>query len=113
MMDYEASAKILKVLSDPNRLKIIDILSCGERCICDLLEFFDLTQPTLSHHMKVLMDVGLVNMRKEGQWNYYSLDNVKSKDTIEIIEKTFYNTKDCICYEIEDIKCEEVLITNK
>ena len=50
---YEKNSKILKALSDPNRLKIIDILSCGERCACEILEHFDFTQPTLSHHMKV------------------------------------------------------------
>ena len=61
-MNYEENAKIIKALSDPNRLKIIDILSCGEKCACDILEHFDFTQPTLSHHMKVLMDCGLVKM---------------------------------------------------
>ena len=56
--NYEENAKIIKALSDPSRLKIIDILSCGEKCACDILEHFDFTQPTLSHHMKVLMDCG-------------------------------------------------------
>ena len=69
--NYEANAKIFKALGDPNRLKIIDILSCGEKCACDLLESFDFTQPTLSHHMKVLIDCGLVLSRKEGIFNHF------------------------------------------
>ena len=64
--DYNANARIIKALSDPSRLKIVDILSCGEMCACDILEHFDFTQPTLSHHMKVLMECGIVECRKEG-----------------------------------------------
>lgn len=71
---YEKNAKILKALSDPNRLKIIDLLSCGEKCGCEILESFHFTQPTLSHHMKVLIDCGLVEARKDGIWNLYKLD---------------------------------------
>ncbi|MGU3670530.1 As(III)-sensing metalloregulatory transcriptional repressor ArsR, partial [Staphylococcus saprophyticus] len=51
-MSYQELATILKVLSDPSRLEIIDLLSCGELCACDLLEHFQFSQPTLSHHMK-------------------------------------------------------------
>ena len=104
MIDYEANAKILKVISDATRLKIVDILSCGERCICDLLEFFDLTQPTISHHMKVLMDAGLVNMRKEGQWNYYSLNKPMCNDVIIGLMNIFNETENCICCDKEN-KC--------
>lgn len=113
LINYEEEAKVLKVLSDPNRLKIIDILSCGERCVCDILEFFEFTQPTLSHHLKVLMDADLVNMRKEGQWNYYSLNNSKCNEIITVLQNIFYETKNCMCYEIESKECEENLITNK
>ena len=63
--DYEKNSKVIKALSDPNRLKIMDILSCGEKCACDILNYFQFTQPTLSHHMKVLIDCGLVNSRKD------------------------------------------------
>jgi len=68
--DYDNNAKIFKALSDPSRVKIIDILSCGERCACEILEHFDFTQPTLSHHMKVLMKCGLVESREEGLWSH-------------------------------------------
>ncbi|MDS0524517.1 metalloregulator ArsR/SmtB family transcription factor [Clostridium sp. SHJSY1] len=72
--ELEVNAKIFKALSDPNRLKIIEILTCEEKCACEILNQFDFTQPTLSHHMKVLMECGLVVSRKEGTWNYYKLN---------------------------------------
>ena len=73
-MDYEKNAKILKALSDSNRLRIIKLLSCGEKCGCQILESFDFTQPTLSHHMKQLIDCGIVECRKEGTWTHYKLN---------------------------------------
>ena len=67
-------AVICKALGDSNRLQIVKMLSEGEKCGCKLLEAFDITQPTLSHHMKILCDCGLVNDRKEGKWHYYSIN---------------------------------------
>lgn len=66
-------ALLCKVLGDSNRLQIVQMLSDGEKCACKLLEQFDITQPTLSHHMKTLCECGLVNVRKEGKWSHYSL----------------------------------------
>lgn len=59
-MDYAAYAKVMKALSDPNRVKILDLLSSGKMCVCHVLEHFEFTQPTLSHHIKVLVDADLV-----------------------------------------------------
>ena len=67
-------ALICKALGDSNRLKIVKMLSDGEKCGCKLLEAFEITQPTLSHHMKVLCECGLVEARKEGKWSHYSLN---------------------------------------
>ena len=67
-------AVICKALGDSNRLQIVQMLSGGEKCGCKLLEAFDITQPTLSHHMKILCECGLVNDRKEGKWHHYSLN---------------------------------------
>ena len=64
---------ICKALGDSNRLEIVKMLSGREQCGCRLLERFDITQPTLSHHMKILCDSGLVVGRKEGKWMYYSI----------------------------------------
>ena len=67
-------AVICKALGDSNRLQIVQMLSDGEKCGCKLLEAFEITQPTLSHHMRILCECGLVNSRKEGKWHYYSLN---------------------------------------
>ncbi|TCT15394.1 ArsR family transcriptional regulator [Natranaerovirga pectinivora] len=95
--DYTINAKIFKALSDTNRLKIIDILSCGEKCACDILQEFDFTQPTLSHHMKVLMECGLVKCRKDGLWCHYSLDHTNANKLVLFLMNTITNTEDCIC----------------
>ncbi|MGG7177196.1 ArsR/SmtB family transcription factor [Clostridium paraputrificum] len=94
---YETNAKIFKALSDSNRLKIIDILSCGEKCACDILEDFKFTQPTLSHHMKVLMECGLVISRKEGLWNHYKLNTANTNKLVLFLMNTITETEDCIC----------------
>ena len=67
-------ALICKALGDSNRLRIVKMLSDGEKCGCKLLEAFEITQPTLSHHMKLLCECGLVETRKEGKWSHYSLN---------------------------------------
>lgn len=72
-MDYLKLSKELKAIAEPNRLQILDMISKGEKCACDILDNFEFTQPTLSYHMKVLIDAGIVNSRKEGIWQYYSL----------------------------------------
>jgi len=96
--NYEMNAKIFKGLSDPSRLKIIDILSCGEKCACDILENFEFTQPTLSHHMKVLMECGLVKARKEGLWSYYILDTTNSSKLTLFLMSLITDTEDdCAC----------------
>lgn len=64
---------IFKALCDENRVQIFRLLQGGERCACHLLEEMELTQPTLSHHMKILCDSGLVVGRKEGKWMHYSI----------------------------------------
>lgn len=105
--NYEENAKIIKALSDPSRLKIIDILSCGERCACDILEHFDFTQPTLSHHMKVLMDCGLVVCRKEGLWSYYSLNTTNCNKLILFLMNLITDTDDCICKSKTKCVCKQ------
>ncbi len=80
---YKQKAKVFKALGDVNRLKIIDILSCEEQCGCQILTKFNFTQPTLSHHMKILIDSGLVLARKKGTWSYYKLNCENVKELIE------------------------------
>ena len=73
-MDTMDVVKIGKALSDENRVKILQMLTDGERCGCKLLEAFEITQPTLSHHMKILCDSRLVDARKDGKWSHYSVN---------------------------------------
>ena len=74
-MDFNEknTALVFKAFCDENRIKILNILSTGEKCACKLLEALSVTQPTLSHHMKILCDAGGVVARKEGKWMDYSL----------------------------------------
>lgn len=65
--------KIFKALGDENRIKILEILKDGEKCACKLLEELQISQSTLSHHMKILCDSGIVFGRKEGKWMHYSI----------------------------------------
>ena len=80
-------ALICKALSDANRLQVVQILTSGEKCACKLLEQFNITQPTLSHHIKILCDCGLVNSRKECKWSYYSLNCATLKEYQKFIEE--------------------------
>ena len=83
--DFEENYKILKALSDVNRMKIINTLTNGEMCACKILKDFSITQPTLSHHMKVLTECGLVISKKEGRWMHYLLNVDKIKYFQEFI----------------------------
>jgi ArsR family transcriptional regulator, arsenate/arsenite/antimonite-responsive transcriptional repressor len=67
-------APLLKALADPARLRLMSMIAShadGEACVCDLTEAFDLSQPTISHHLKVLREVGLLDRSKRGVWVYY------------------------------------------
>ena len=94
---YLDTAKVLKAISDPKRLRIVDMLSCGELCACKILEEFHITQPTLSHDMKVLIEAKIVNDRRDGKNIYYSLN----KEQLDVFEKTIHDIlskkSDCIC----------------
>ena len=79
-MTREEVAVICKAMSDTNRLRIIEMLTQGEKCGCHLLKELQVTQPTLSHHMKVLSDCGLVSSYKDGKWQHYSINCEKFKE---------------------------------
>ena len=72
----ERIARLLKALADPARLRLLSLVAShadGEACVCDLNDAFDLSQPTISHHLKVLHEVGLLDRTKRGVWVYYSI----------------------------------------
>ena len=91
-------ALICKALGDSNRLKIVEMLSDGEKCGSKLLEAFEITQPTLSHHMKILCDCGLVSARKEGKWTHYSISEETLAGFQDFISKLNCSKDgDCAC----------------
>jgi ArsR family transcriptional regulator len=94
---YIDTAKQIKAISEAKRLRIIDMLSCGEMCACKILEAFQITQPTLSHDMKVLVDAGLVFSRREGKNIYYSLNTKNLQRMYAKIGKIIVSKDDCIC----------------
>ena len=96
---YVDTAKMLKAMSDPKRLQIVDMLSCGELCACEILEAFHITQPTLSHDMRVLSEAGIIQDRREGKNIYYTLN----RDNLALLHDTlghiFRNKPDSICHK--------------
>ena len=74
--EAERIAPLLKALADPVRLRLMSLVAShadGEACVCDLNDAFDLSQPTISHHLKVLHEVGLLDRSKRGVWVYYAV----------------------------------------
>lgn len=83
--NYDKYALLMKALADATRVQIFDLLSDGELCACTILENFDITQPTLSYHMKILCESGLVESRRDGVWMKYSIN----KDTLNSLKTLF------------------------
>jgi ArsR family transcriptional regulator len=99
-MTEKEIAQICKALSDPNRLKIVKLLTGGEQCACKLLEAFEINHSTLSHHMKVLSECNLVTTRKETKWSFYTLNTETLSDFkiyIENLSSTKQSTTKCEC----------------
>lgn len=94
---YTENVGLFKAMSDVNRLMIMDMISCGEICACKILEQLNITQSTLSHHMKILCDSGLVNVRRDGKWMHYSLNEANIKNFKAFLDAITRNKDDCIC----------------
>ena len=71
----EAKSKVFKAFADALRLRILGLLSSREMCVCEVMVALNLTQPTASHHLRILENVGLVKDRKEGKWVFYRIAN--------------------------------------
>jgi ArsR family transcriptional regulator len=109
-VDYEGYAQTLKALANAKRLEIVDLLSCGTLCACDILAHFSFTQPTLSHHMKVLQDAGIVRAEKRGRWQYYTLVAAFTTEFPQFAQRLLQRDENCICHEKTQAgsDCEEV-----
>ncbi len=95
---YERDAKVFKAFCDEKRLKILEMLRGGEKCACILLEKMDIGQSTLSHHMKILCESGIVIGRKEGKWTHYSISEEGSRYAMELLGKLTevkYDAENC------------------
>lgn len=95
------TVKMLKALADENRLRIFKMLMDGEMCACKLLEQLNVSQPTLSHHMRILVESGLVNSRKDAQWMRYSINKDCTKELI-----SFFNDIDVVNIPVFNPSCD-------
>lgn len=90
-MNCSTAVLICKALSDSHRVQIVEMLKEREICACKILEKFHITQPTLSHHMKVLCECNLINVRKSGKWVHYSIKKETFREFKEFIENLYIN----------------------
>ena len=96
-MDFQPSYKefalIFKALSDETRLRVIDMLSCREMSACDILSNFTLSQSTLSYHMKILIESGVVNARHEGLWTKYRINDETFTKLMDFLPELYMLTE--------------------
>lgn len=87
----EAVAPLLKAMADPVRLRLLSLIAAhesGEACVCDLQGVFDLTQPTISHHLRVLHEAGLLDRSKRGVWVFYGVRREALADLVSLLGGT-------------------------
>ena len=77
--------RVFRAFSDESRIRVLELLCDGEQCACILLDDMKISQPTLSHHMKILCKSGIVKSRRVGRWNYYSINEDGCKYGIELL----------------------------
>ena len=88
--DYKYRSGIMKAFAYPTRLKVIEILREGEKCVCVLTEKLNMPQSTLSYHMKILQDAGIVTRTEIGKWSHYALSDEGRKNALEILTAILY-----------------------
>jgi len=86
MYKHKENVRVFKAFCDEKRLAVLELLQDGEKCACELLEQIDISQSTLSHHMKILCDSGIVSGRKEGKWMHYSISQEGAEQAKELID---------------------------
>ncbi len=102
MTVYEKRAKMFKALCDERRLRILDLLRNGEKCTCVLTEEMDMPQSSLSYHMKILCESGIVSGREEGKWTHYRINPEGSKIIVELVKEvtaTSSSESFCTCHK--------------
>lgn len=101
IVELEGAANVLKLLGDKTRLTIVAILKQRECCVCEFLEVFDTSQPSISQHLRKLKDAGMVKEERRGQWIYYSLN--QQNELYEMIQSILEHVPD----QIDKIKMIE------
>lgn len=95
---YEERAKIFKALSDERRLRILELLRHGEKCTCILTEEVNMPQSSLSYHMKILCEAGIVTGREDGKWTHYQISRQGSERAVAVLrEITMTDDADAGC----------------
>ena len=84
---YEERAKVFKALCDERRQRILELLHTGEKCACVLIDEMGMPQSSLSYHMKILCDSGIVTSREEGKWTHYQISKEGREKAIELLKK--------------------------
>lgn len=83
---HEEHAKVFKAFCDEKRLRILELLRDGEKCACILIEQLDIAQSSLSYHMKILCDSGVIESRQEGKWTHYKICEKGSRYAVELLK---------------------------
>ena len=99
-MEERKIAAVFKAIADENRIRILKLLRGREKCACKLMEALKISQPTLSHHMKILCDAGIVTGRKEGKWMHYSICADGAELTAGLLQELLIpenGPSDCCC----------------
>jgi ArsR family transcriptional regulator len=100
--EYQDQVAVFKAFCDENRLRILEMLRGGEKCACKLQEYLNIGQSSLSYHMKILVDSGIVESRQEGKWTHYRISGKGSEHAADLLKNiTTANT------EIQNDKCCE------
>lgn len=103
LTDYEDQAKVFKAFCDGHRLQILELLCSGEKCTCMLLEDLDIGQSSISYHMKILVESGIVESRQDGKWTHYKICEKGSAEAmalLKVITTTKMTAENCCCCEM-------------
>lgn len=83
-------ADLLKSVADETRLAILTMLHDGEMCVCEIMEFLSVSQPAVSHHLRILRQAGLINDRRQGKWIFYSLDPEALESAATLLDRMLF-----------------------
>lgn len=95
--NYEARARVFKALCDERRLQILELLQGGEKCACVLTDALGMPQSSLSYHMKILCDSGIVVGREEGKWTHYRISRAGGERAVQLLREITSVSADGIC----------------